>query len=157
MKVYLPSMAVAWGSIMFSTWWALFRMLEWHSLSEARYASSWNGPVIAGRDERRLASEYARSSRPEIVSFVFDDNASRVDTICAICLGEIGPGCSVGQLPCKHSFHDYCIREWLKHGYRCPMRCSYGEIDGVCSSEGVPAVAGRAVDLEPSPRPSVDV
>jgi hypothetical protein len=54
----------------------------------------------------------------------FEADASHTwDGGCAICLSEVEVGNIVAQLPCGHSFHEACIRNWLKTGGICPMRC----------------------------------
>mmetsp|Transcript_45861 Transcript_45861/g.90992 ORF Transcript_45861/g.90992 Transcript_45861/m.90992 type:complete len:281 (-) Transcript_45861:257-1099(-) len=45
------------------------------------------------------------------------------ETSCPICLSEVEAGNVVAQLPCGHSFHEDCIRNWLTTGGICPMRC----------------------------------
>jgi hypothetical protein len=43
------------------------------------------------------------------------------ETKCSICLEEFTRGESVCELPCKHIFHDACVREWLKREATCPV------------------------------------
>ena len=33
---------------------------------------------------------------------------------CQVCLSEYKAGENLVNLPCKHDFHDKCIKEWLK-------------------------------------------
>ena len=33
---------------------------------------------------------------------------------CQVCLTEYKTGDSLVNLPCKHEYHDKCIKEWLK-------------------------------------------
>jgi len=35
---------------------------------------------------------------------------------CVICHEEITEGTVLGELPCKHAFHDRCIKEWISRG-----------------------------------------
>jgi len=52
---------------------------------------------------------------------------ARTDTTtCAICMLDYLLGETVRRLACSHSFHEACLREWLRRGpgdCRCPMRC----------------------------------
>jgi hypothetical protein len=43
------------------------------------------------------------------------------ETKCSICLDEFKRGENVCELPCKHIFHDGCVREWLKREATCPV------------------------------------
>ncbi|KAJ4832968.1 hypothetical protein Tsubulata_010141 [Turnera subulata] len=41
---------------------------------------------------------------------------------CAICLGGIGVGCEIREMPCKHrKFHSGCIEKWLGRNGSCPL------------------------------------
>ncbi|KAJ4832967.1 hypothetical protein Tsubulata_010139 [Turnera subulata] len=41
---------------------------------------------------------------------------------CAICLGGIGVGCEIREMPCKHrKFHSGCIEKWLGRNRSCPL------------------------------------
>jgi E3 ubiquitin-protein ligase RNF115/126 len=39
---------------------------------------------------------------------------------CAICQEDFSEGDQARQLPCKHFYHDECIRPWLKQSGTCP-------------------------------------
>jgi hypothetical protein len=43
------------------------------------------------------------------------------ETKCSICLEEFSRGETVCELPCKHIFHDACVREWLRREATCPV------------------------------------
>jgi hypothetical protein len=48
------------------------------------------------------------------------------ETICTICHVDLEGEDAVGdtgvlRLPCSHSFHGECLREWLQHHSQCPM------------------------------------
>ena len=52
-------------------------------------------------------------------------NMDRNRNICTICLEKVSikaaPKSIKGrQMYCGHTFHENCIREWLKHGQNCP-------------------------------------
>lgn len=40
---------------------------------------------------------------------------------CSICMLEFEARQPLIVLPCKHSFHDPCVREWFKHASTCPL------------------------------------
>ena len=40
---------------------------------------------------------------------------------CQVCLSEYKAGENLVNLPCKHDFHDKCIKEWLKRNASCPI------------------------------------
>lgn len=40
--------------------------------------------------------------------------------ICIVCLGEMVEGEEVMSLPCVHTFHPACIRQWLMQSTCCP-------------------------------------
>jgi len=85
--------------------------------------------TVAGR------SSHSSKMHPIVVSFELDEETAATLDVerfpCIICLGEFEPGCPVGRLPCGHLFHDDCIGQWLKHGPRCPMRCSATKIEDI--------------------------
>ena len=43
------------------------------------------------------------------------------DYECAICLGAIEHGESIGDIPCGHIFHKECLKTWVKRRKRCPL------------------------------------
>ncbi|XP_052092734.1 E3 ubiquitin-protein ligase RNF12-like [Mytilus californianus] len=40
---------------------------------------------------------------------------------CQVCLSEYKTGDALVNLPCKHEYHDKCIKEWLKRNASCPI------------------------------------
>ncbi|KAI9591202.1 hypothetical protein BDF19DRAFT_455962 [Syncephalis fuscata] len=40
---------------------------------------------------------------------------------CAVCKDEFACGDEARQLPCRHQYHDDCIRPWLKQSSTCPV------------------------------------
>ncbi|KAJ1453388.1 hypothetical protein M885DRAFT_426595, partial [Pelagophyceae sp. CCMP2097] len=42
------------------------------------------------------------------------------DTACVICLEDFVDREKVKKLPCKHVYHNACIRKWLQQDMRCP-------------------------------------
>ncbi|KAI9188256.1 hypothetical protein H9P43_002647 [Blastocladiella emersonii ATCC 22665] len=64
------------------------------------------------------------------------------DATCAICIDEYQPGDDLVYLPCKHAFHDACLREWLEISKLCPL-CKADIATGI-TGEG-PAEAAAEV------------
>ncbi|CAG8448469.1 6653_t:CDS:2 [Ambispora gerdemannii] len=52
---------------------------------------------------------------------------------CPVCKDDFKEGEEATALPCSHSFHDECIRPWLKMNGTCPV-CSNGNFNGNGSS-----------------------
>jgi hypothetical protein len=53
----------------------------------------------------------------------FDWRAQRPPehTICSVCLDEIGENDPFLITPCKHVFHDQCLRRWVDEHADCPL------------------------------------
>ena len=51
------------------------------------------------------------------------------DDKCSVCMGKLSKDEMVWELPCKHIFHEECIKTWLKeYNYKCPTcRTEAGE------------------------------
>uniref|UniRef100_A0A7S2QW03 RING-type domain-containing protein n=1 Tax=Lessardia elongata TaxID=210733 RepID=A0A7S2QW03_9DINO len=47
---------------------------------------------------------------------------------CVICLGDYEPNEEVVFLPCAHSFHKGCVRQWLSVSTKCPL-CDKSVLD----------------------------
>ncbi|XVF85978.1 hypothetical protein PTKIN_Ptkin17bG0160300 [Pterospermum kingtungense] len=43
------------------------------------------------------------------------------DQDCMICLDELEVGLVASRMPCSHTFHDNCIKTWLKQSHYCPI------------------------------------
>ena len=61
----------------------------------------------------------------DVLEFEVLRNMDRNRNICTICLEKVtikvAPKSIKGrQTYCGHTFHENCIREWLKHGQNCP-------------------------------------
>ncbi|KAI9188244.1 hypothetical protein H9P43_002635 [Blastocladiella emersonii ATCC 22665] len=52
------------------------------------------------------------------------------DATCAICIDEYQPGDDLVLLPCKHVYHNACLREWLAVSKLCPM-CKADIVTGI--------------------------
>jgi len=55
-------------------------------------------------------------------TFTFDET-NKIEDIekCPICLEEYEEGDKCGVLPCKHNFHDACLRQWTNVNSSCPL------------------------------------
>eukprot|EP00168_Porphyra_purpurea_P010661 TRINITY_DN2654_c0_g1_i4.p1 TRINITY_DN2654_c0_g1~~TRINITY_DN2654_c0_g1_i4.p1 ORF type:complete len:255 (-),score=66.80 TRINITY_DN2654_c0_g1_i4:55-819(-) len=62
-------------------------------------------------------------------------------TACAICLDESNPDRTEAALPCGHTYHGGCIRQWLGKSDKCPL-CA-----AAVRAPLFAAAAGRGVDL----------
>lgn len=95
---------------------------------------------------------WGRPPQPQVESLRITDTAAKefIGQSCVICLAEFVEGEEVGKLPCNHAFHGECIREWLKRGDQCPMRCKHSaRTSSTSTQEEQPAAA---VDATEAPR-----
>ena len=81
---------------------------------------------------RRTISVSMRRTRPPhrtiprkkiIYDIVTADSSKKIDDsdTCPICLERYEEGSKCGVLPCKHGFHDFCIRSWFDVNSSCPL------------------------------------
>jgi hypothetical protein len=88
-------------------------------------------------------------------SFKADD----ADETCCICLDNYARGDTITTLPCKHFFHQACIRPWLQEQQRvCPI-CKRDPVTTVAESERTPLLSLDSTpvedpDVESGPAPS---
>ena len=52
---------------------------------------------------------------------IFDRKIYAKNTVCTICLEDFTEGEEVVLCPCKHCYHQYCIKDWLRMKNSCPM------------------------------------
>lgn len=64
----------------------------------------------------QLALKTKRYVAPRNANVQDDD-----DLACTICFSPLEDGDRVGALPCSHSFHVDCLKEWLKRRNVCPL------------------------------------
>ena len=50
-----------------------------------------------------------------------DNVGLKGEKACCICLEDFAEGDTVVGLPCSHSFHFDCAKEWLKASQECPL------------------------------------
>jgi len=60
---------------------------------------------------------------------------------CAVCLQELVADELAVKLPCKHLFHEECVRTWLKKQHTCPTCRAPLPQKGTASSEAEPTNA----------------
>ncbi|KAJ4982063.1 hypothetical protein NE237_032900 [Protea cynaroides] len=52
----------------------------------------------------------------------FDDHKKEGESsTCTICIDEFVSGVDITRLPCRHVFHNECIRKWLENNDSCPL------------------------------------
>lgn len=72
--------------------------------------------------ESRGVSANTLASLPSVTYQAEDNQDSNMEQ-CVICRVEFEEGESLVALPCKHSYHSDCIKQWLQLNKVCPM-CS---------------------------------
>lgn len=65
---------------------------------------------------------------------------------CSVCLGELSNSGDVRSLPCNHTFHTVCIKEWLRTSLVCPI-CKVPVDDEDASESNVLAVINATYKL----------
>jgi hypothetical protein len=79
---------------------------------------------LASRPMRGMRRVPIMRPRPNIIyDTVIVDSSKTIDDAdkCPICLSEYEEGEECGVLPCKHNFHDFCIRTWVDANRSCPL------------------------------------
>lgn len=79
----------------------------------------------------RPASEEVVNALPRIT---IEAAKAQDEQECPVCKDEFPVGQIVLVLPCKHIFHEECIKEWLKRNNTCPV-CRFA-VDGSSASSG---------------------
>ena len=51
----------------------------------------------------------------------FDHKIYAKNSVCTICLEDFSEGEEVVLCPCKHCYHQHCIKDWLRMKNSCPM------------------------------------
>ena len=94
---------------------------EDHPLSAAAgtLVSLARGPIRALMPRR-----VAVRPKPKIIyDTVTVDSSKKIDDTdtCPICITDYEEGEECGVLPCKHNFHDICLRTWTNTNRTCPL------------------------------------
>lgn len=83
---------------------------------ESLLARFGDGSPNRQASEETLASIPSRSYEDDQVGKDDNEKAS-----CAICLGDFKKGEQVSTLPCCHTYHEDCVKEWLGNVNSCPV------------------------------------
>lgn len=59
------------------------------------------------------------------------------NSVCAICMEDFPEGGELVLCPCKHCYHDHCIKEWLRLKNSCPL-CKLNICSGPFATESTP-------------------
>ncbi|KAF7095621.1 hypothetical protein CFC21_097740 [Triticum aestivum] len=76
---------------------------------------------VVGTESRGVSAD-TLASLPSVTYQAEDNQDSNMEQ-CVICRVEFEEGESLVALPCKHSYHSDCIKQWLQLNKVCPM-CS---------------------------------
>ena len=79
--------------------------------------------LMAALDESREEYENSIEKKPgntqKIKTYVVEYNSNKKQ--CPICLVDFNEGDINGKLPCKHIFHEKCIKTWFQDSNSCPI------------------------------------
>ncbi|CAH8528057.1 unnamed protein product [Heterobilharzia americana] len=82
------------------------------------YQSCGTGKCVSKDTDSHLESD---SKRSQVLSL---DSGNDASLVCAICWDIMT---SWRRLPCRHDFHEHCLRAWLEQNPSCPTcRCDLG-------------------------------
>ena len=59
------------------------------------------------------------------------------NSVCAICMEDFPEGGELVLCPCKHCYHDHCIKKWLRLKNSCPL-CKLNICSGPLATESTP-------------------
>ena len=112
--------------------------LKFGMLKSGEYALAFRFPSLSSSSSSTCLSSRHKltlvvKSRDQLRSWVravqvlfagLDHYPCREGTVggdeCTICLSSFVDGELISFLPCKHRYHDDCIKQWLKRGAFCP-------------------------------------
>lgn len=79
--------------------------------------------LMAAIDDSREEYENSIQKNPgntqKIKTYVVEFNSNKKQ--CPICLVDFNEGDINGKLPCKHTFHEECIKTWFQDNNSCPI------------------------------------
>ncbi|KAG0539018.1 hypothetical protein BDA96_03G286600 [Sorghum bicolor] len=76
------------------------------------------GYVNTGLREDEITRNLKKVKHPSFSSFRF---ATEMERKCSICQEEFEANEEMGRLDCGHSYHVYCIKQWLSQKNTCPV------------------------------------
>jgi len=76
------------------------------------------GYVNTGLREDEITRSIRKVKHPSYGSFRF---AKEMERKCSICQEEFEANEEMGRLECGHSYHVYCIKQWLSQKNTCPV------------------------------------
>ncbi|KAF8696089.1 hypothetical protein HU200_036979 [Digitaria exilis] len=76
------------------------------------------GYVNTGLREEEITRSIRKVKHPSLGSFRF---ATEMEKKCSICQEEFESNEEMGRLNCGHSYHVYCIKQWLSQKNTCPV------------------------------------
>lgn len=82
------------------------------------------GSISMGMSAPVAPSRLRYQNKPKIIyDTVKVDSTKKIDDTdkCPICLDEYEENQECGVLPCKHNFHNACIRQWVDSKRNCPL------------------------------------
>ncbi|CAM6091544.1 unnamed protein product [Calypogeia fissa] len=78
------------------------------------------GRVNVGVPEEVITTLPTHIVKAKKVETIAEDNAEGEPDLCIVCMAEMADGEEALSLPCFHTFHTVCIRQWLLQSTCCP-------------------------------------
>ena len=74
--------------------------------------------TTSSEDQHHAPNQLALKTKRYVAPRVVEDED---DVACTICFSPLEEGDRVGALPCSHTFHVDCLKEWLPRRNTCPL------------------------------------
>ena len=85
------------------------------------------------RDCRKIKYKFHSLKKSRIFSY----KSYSKNSVCSICMEDFTEGEELVLCPCKHCYHERCIKEWLKLKNSCPL-CKLNICSGPHATESTP-------------------
>lgn len=96
-------------------------MLRAHGADEESYSSVLLRAHTASASDSALGDKHRfKYIKTPTGTEAFEKAIAQPGQICVICRDELGSD-SVLATPCKHLFHEHCLREWISTRASCPL------------------------------------